>query len=342
MKTFLFVFAVVVSFIAVRLPLRATNPRLSGGTKLCAGCGSPWPCQTAPACSANDGAEILYTSPTSSNGCQEIWSMNTTGGSKTNLTVKMYANGFGHGPSLNQGTPTYSADGLWMIFPAQAVGSSYACTAHAVAPGSCLDCEIDVCDTATYSKCAILYPVVVGRGRGALHPQITRDNSTLYWGNWSGTAGFTPQGDSGCLQWASFVPGTPPSIGTVHQSDYAGDGTCTMNWYEPADSDGAIGTPTCWVYLTLQRTFPTTSTADDTVGRFSLGTAAPGCPPLGTNNLVGTSYETARGCYSEFGASIRNSIQPLPSRIAFKTVRSRRQHSISSWQWERLELRLFP
>jgi len=73
-----------------------------------------------------------------------------------------------------------------------------------------------------------------------------------------------------------------------------------MNWYEPADSDGAIGTPTCWVYLTLQRTFPTTSTADDTVGRFSLGTAAPGCPPLGTNNLVGTSYETARGCYSEF------------------------------------------
>jgi hypothetical protein len=299
MKTFICLFAVVVFFTAFTFPLHATNPRLSGGVRLCAGCGSPWPCQTVAACSANTGAEILYNAPTSSSGCQEIWSMNTIGGNKINLTAKMSANGFGNGPMLNQGTPTYSPDGQWMIFPAQATGSIFPCSAHAVAPGAGIDFEIRACDTATYGNCAIILTVIVGVGHGAVHPQLTRDGNTLSWGMWMGTSGTTPEGNAGFLQWATFIPGTPPSISsTIHQSDFAGDGTGNKNWYEPADSDGAIGTPTCWVYVTTDRAFPTTALADVAIARYSLG--GPACPSAGTFNFVSTPYETAPGCYSEF------------------------------------------
>jgi len=299
MKTFMHLFAVVV-FLVFGLPLRATNPRLSGGLKLCDNCSSPWPCQTATACTVNTGAEILYNAATSSNGCQEIWSMNTSGGNRINLTAKMYANGFGNGPSLNQGTPTYSPDGEWMIFPAQTAGSTYPCSAHAVAPGAAIDFEMSACDTGTYKNCAILRTVTAGVGHGTVHPQITRDGNTLYWGSWTGTSGTTPEGDSAALQWATFIPGTPPSIGTVHQSDFAGDGTNTKNWYEPADSDGAIGTPTCWIYVTTDNTITNPTYASVAIARYSLGSAVTGCPGAGTFNFVSAPYETVPGCYSEF------------------------------------------
>jgi len=275
------------------------NPRLNGGVKLCSSCSSPWPCQSTQACSANAGAEILYNSATSANGCQEIWSMNTTGGNKIDLTAKMLANGFGHGPALNQGTPTYSPDGQWMIFPAQSASSAYACSAHAVAPGAALDSEIDVCDTATYSNCAVIRTVTAGTGHGSLHPQITRDGGTLYWGAWMGTPGTTPEGDAGALQWANFIPGTPPSLGAIHSSDFLGDGTNTKNWYEPADSDGAIGTPTCWIYVTTDNTIVNPTRANVAIARYSLGGGTT-CPSAGTFNFVSAPYETPPGCYSEF------------------------------------------
>jgi hypothetical protein len=300
MKIFIYLFAVVVFFMASNLPLRATNSRLSGGLKLCASCSSPWPCQTATACSVNTGAEILYNAATSSSGCQEIWSMNTTGGNRINLTAKMYANGFGHGPSFNQGTPTYSPDGQWIIFPAQSASSAYPCSAHAVAPGAGTDFEIDACDTATYANCAIIRTVSAGVGHGSLHPQITRDGTTLYWGFWMGTSGTTPEGNSGIFQWATFIPGTPPSIGTIHTSDFAGDGTNTKNWYEPADSDGAIGTPTCWVYVTTDNTITNPTYANVAIARYSLGSAVTGCPSAGTFSFISEPYETVPGCYSEF------------------------------------------
>ena len=283
------------------LPLVALSPQLSSGVKLCSPCSSPWPCQSSQACAANVGAQILYNSNTSVNRCPQVWSMNASGGNKINLSSLIFANGFAPaGPTLSQGTPTYSPNGLWMIWPSQVAGSVFACTAHAVAPGAATDFQINACDTATYANCTILRTVATHVGHGALHPQLTRDGSTLYWGFWLGTVGHTSEGNSGSFQWATFTPGTPPTIGTVHESDFAGDGTKTLNWYEPADSDGAIGTTTCWVYLTTSRTAGSTSYADVGIARFSLGSAVPGCPAQGTYNFVTTPFEGPTGCYSEF------------------------------------------
>jgi hypothetical protein len=307
--------------------------------------------------------------------------MNTTGGNKTDLTALMYSHGFGHGPTRNQGTPTYSADGAWLIFPAQISGSAYACTDHAVAPGASLDMDLEICDTATYSNCAILRTVTPGTGHGVLHPQTTRDNSTIFWGFWLGTVGTTTENDAGSLQWATFIPGTPPSIGTIQQSNFAGNGTVTGgasatalatsptnvvvtitngggpfavpptismsggtgtftsitptltgstltaitvhgatgyttgntptisityadNWYEPAESDGAIGTPTCFIYLTTDTVYPNSSYGNVGIAKYSLGgSAVPNCPPAGTFSFVSTPSTLPTGCYYEFWSS---------------------------------------
>lgn len=288
-------------FISFPQGLYAVNPRLSNGVELLAGGSSPTPCQTAAACSANVGAEIVYEQYSSADHCAEIWSMNVNGGNRVNLTAKMFTNGFGFGPSFSQGIPKYSPNGQWILFYMEGSGSSYACTDHAVFSGAATDGEIGVCDTATYSNCAVVRSITAGLGEGCLHPQWSRDGNYIVYGLWYGHFSAIQEGNTGKLQWASFVPGTPPSLGTIYPAvDPGGDGNGDQNWYEPWDSDGAIGTPTCWFYMTSDTIPNSMSYANVGIARYSIG--GTGCPAAGTWQFVSSGYESPTGCYSEFWA----------------------------------------
>jgi hypothetical protein len=278
--------------------LFAVNPRLTNGVQLVAG-SSPFPCQTATACSANSGAEILYQTPNANvNGCAEMYSMSVAGTGNVNLTTKIYGNGFGAGPTYNQGVPLYSPDGQWILFSQQQTGSEFPCTNHSVFTGQSTDTGIAVCDTATYSNCAMVLSFTVGQGQGALHPQWSRDGTKIFYGTWTthtSSGEYGKIGTHGKLQWATFVPGTPPSITSVSAGvDPQGDGTGSTNFYEPWDSDGALGgASSCWFYYAANIS-PGGGLSTQGIGRYNICT--------GATSIPSTPYTNAPGCYSEFWA----------------------------------------
>lgn len=292
----------LIALIILAAPLSATNPRISGGVQIGSGARA-YPCQTGAACTANPNYQILYDSKTSVHGCNEIWAMHNDGTSNVNLTALMLSHGWGYGTNSNQGSPVFSNDGLWMMFLAEETHTA-ACTAHSEDPGSGPNQEIDACDLATLSNCAKLATITPELGIGYLHPNFARVGAGIYAGyvQFFGCVN-RPVGICGALVTATFVPGTPPSVANVALNDPNGDGTYTLQFYEPADDGPQINTgpqnaggPSCLVYYTCLTTTASPTLADVGIAYFNV------CDGISTG-FVSTPFTPAgSGAYTEFWA----------------------------------------
>jgi hypothetical protein len=234
--------------------LWATSPRLTNGINLGGGSNEK-PCHTAAACAANVGAEILFERVTSSGGCHQIWSMNTTGGNLHNLSANLIANGGFLVSStqqitvnLNQGAPVYDTTGNWVMFSYQKAGTG-SCVGSLTA-GTGIDNGVAICAITTTAGVPNLTNCagVLSCPYGCLHPQWTNDGTKIFFGLLYGAgSGGSPWNETSKLQWATFTAGTPPTVSAFTGVDPQGDGTGLVNNYEPWDSDGWTGS-TCRLY----------------------------------------------------------------------------------------------
>lgn len=298
-----------VLILSLAATLHATNARISNGIQLATGARN-YPCQTAT-CIANSPWQMVYDAKTSASGCNQIWGMTSSGGTKVNISALLYAAGLGS-VTRNQGNPVLSMDGNWLMLGAQKPTSIEPCTDYVDDPGVAVNQEIWIVSTSTLTNFAKIAAVTfTDLGEGWLHPQFARDGQNLYVGYLepipqSTCVVVSPVGTCGCLVTASFVPGTPPSITNIVSHDPNGDGTCHLNWYEPADDGPEINTGVQNVpsgTVTSCRLYYTTDTTNTSPTLATIGIAwFDACDGNSTGFISNAFTPTSTGGYNEFFA----------------------------------------